>query len=281
MFKYPQNPPPPAPGKPSFAENDVPAEWGTPVSQPAAAPVEGGFFGGEETVSSPFDMGAASGAPATTTRNVLNYDVSVVGTLRFTDDLLVDGSVEGEITSDGVLTVGANASIQAGEKNKVAVRTQSAIIHGKVVGDIVVTDRVELAATAEVVGDVYAGGRRATVDSTEINISGGEMVGQVWMQDPNTKSNLGMLNISYSAVTDLSPLDGLNLERLTMVKTDVEEEEILRYSEVNPACWVVYKGDQPYGKGWRYDQDGSQSAYYKKIAAPDIFNYANTSDTNW
>ena len=47
-------------------------------------------------------------------------------------------------------------SIQAGEKNKVAVRTQSAIIHGKVVGDIVVTDRVELAATAEVVGDVTA-----------------------------------------------------------------------------------------------------------------------------
>ena len=156
MFKYPQKPTPPAPGNPSFAENDVPAEWGTPVSQPAAAPAEGGFFGGEETVSSPFDMGAASGAPATTTRNVLNYDVSVVGTLRFTDDLLVDGSVEGEITSDGVLTVGANASIQAGEKNKVAVRTQSAIIHGKVVGDIVVTDRVVLAATAEVVGDVTA-----------------------------------------------------------------------------------------------------------------------------
>ncbi|MBQ6941976.1 MAG: polymer-forming cytoskeletal protein [Akkermansia sp.] len=94
-------------------------------------------------------------APATT-RNVLNYDVSVVGTLRFTDDLLVDGSVEGEIMSDGELTVGANASIQAGEKNKVAVRTQSAIIHGKVVGDIVVTDRVVLASTAELVGDVTA-----------------------------------------------------------------------------------------------------------------------------
>ena len=68
----------------------------------------------------------------------------------------MDGSVEGEITSDGVLTVGANASIQAGDKNKVAVNTQSAIIHGKVVGDIVVTDRVVLASTAEVVGDVTA-----------------------------------------------------------------------------------------------------------------------------
>ena len=155
MFKYPQKPAAPTGGSP-FAENDVPDEWASPVQQPAASmPSDAGYFGAEETTASPFDAGVAM-PPAGPTRNVLNYDVSVVGTLRFTDDLLVDGSVEGEITSDGVLTVGANASIQAGDKNKVAVRTQSAIIHGKVVGDIVVTDRVELAATAELVGDVTA-----------------------------------------------------------------------------------------------------------------------------
>ena len=155
MFKYPQKPAPSPAGGSPFAENDVPAEWGAPVQQPSAGASDSDYFGAGEPAASPFDMGAApeSSAP---TRNVLNYDVSVVGTLRFTDDLLVDGSVEGEITSDGVLTVGANASIQAGEKNKVAVRTQSALIHGKVVGDIVVTDRVVLAATAEVVGDVTA-----------------------------------------------------------------------------------------------------------------------------
>ncbi len=156
MFKYPQKPAGAPTGGSPFAENDVPDEWASPVQQPAAPmPADAGYFGAEEMTASPFDSAAAMPA-AGPTRNVLNYDVSVVGTLRFTDDLLVDGSVEGEITSDGVLTVGANASIQAGDKNKVAVRTQSAIIHGKVVGDIVVTDRVELAATAEVVGDVTA-----------------------------------------------------------------------------------------------------------------------------
>ena len=156
MFKYPQKPSAAPTGGSPFVENDVPDEWASPVQQPAASmPSDAGYFGAEETTASPFDGGVAMPA-AGPTRNVLNYDVSVVGTLRFTDDLLVDGSVEGEITSDGVLTVGANASIQAGDKNKVAVRTQSAIIHGKVVGDIVVTDRVELAATAEVVGDVTA-----------------------------------------------------------------------------------------------------------------------------
>ena len=157
MFKYPQKSNgAPSPASP-FAENDVPDEWAAPAAQPAGgATADACYFGAEEPSSSAFDMGVAASMAPTSTRNVLNYDVSVVGTLRFTDDLLVDGSVEGEITSDGVLTVGANASIQAGDKNKVAVRTQSAIIHGKVVGDVVVTDRVVLAATAELVGDVTA-----------------------------------------------------------------------------------------------------------------------------
>lgn len=94
-------------------------------------------------------------------------------------------------------------------------------------------------------------------------------------------TNLGMLNISYSGVTDLSPVDNLPMDRLTLVKTDVSDEEIQRYSDLNPDCWVTYKGDQPYGKGWRYDEDGSQSEYYKKLASSDIFHYANTSDTQW
>lgn len=158
MFKYPQKPTAPTAPSP-FANADVPSDWAAPASQPAAEPAPSPFFGASEPTSpSPFETAATEPtAPMPgATRNVLNSDVSVVGVLRFTDDLLVDGSVEGEITSDGVLTVGANASIQAGEKNKVAVRTKSAIIHGKVMGDVVVTDRVELSSTAELVGDVTA-----------------------------------------------------------------------------------------------------------------------------
>lgn len=139
-----------------FKNDSLTPEWGTPV---------GGDLGGAPgDIASEFlppvePVGAYGGSAPTAvgaTRNVLNSDVTVVGTLRFTDDLLVDGSVEGEITSDGVLTVGANATIHAGEKNKVAVRTKSAIIHGRVTGDVVVTERVELASTAELVGDITA-----------------------------------------------------------------------------------------------------------------------------
>lgn len=147
----PETAPTPAP---TGTESGLTPDWlpQQPTEEPA--PVSG-FFASQESVASPFDAIPAEPS-SVATRNVLNSDVSVVGILRFTDDLLIDGSVEGEITSDGVLTVGANATIQAGEKSKVAVRTKSAIIHGQVTGDIEVTDRVELASTAQLTGNVKA-----------------------------------------------------------------------------------------------------------------------------
>lgn len=138
-----------------FGEEDL-SPWMKPAGEPAPAPDADKYLQHEEPkTASRFDTAASTPSPSAT-RNVLNSDVTVTGTLRFTDDLLVDGTVEGEITSDGVLTVGANATIHAGEKNKVAVRTKSAIIHGRVTGDVVVTERVELASTAELVGDITA-----------------------------------------------------------------------------------------------------------------------------
>lgn len=144
----------PSPFSP-FKDDGVPADWSTPAASdmPAAGDIGSEFL--PVDTPAPFG-GAAPVAPASSTRNVLNSDVTVVGTLRFTDDLLVDGTVEGEITSDGELTVGENATIQAGEKDKVAVRTRSAIIYGKVTGDVVVTDRVELGPKAELVGNITA-----------------------------------------------------------------------------------------------------------------------------
>lgn len=83
-------------------------------------------------------------------RNVLSSDVEIKGTVKFSNDLVVDGRIEGQITSDGSLTVGENARIRA------EISTNSVIIYGKVHGNIHAIERVELKSSAEVVGDIKA-----------------------------------------------------------------------------------------------------------------------------
>ena len=87
-------------------------------------------------------------ATSTSSKNVLNSDVEIKGTVKFTNDLVVDGKIEGEITSDGNLTVGENARIKA------EIKTATVVVYGKVHGNLTATERVELKASAEVVGDI-------------------------------------------------------------------------------------------------------------------------------
>jgi cytoskeletal protein CcmA (bactofilin family) len=42
-----------------------------------------------------------------TGKNLLSADVEIKGSIKFQNELIIDGKVEGEITSAGVLTVGA------------------------------------------------------------------------------------------------------------------------------------------------------------------------------
>ncbi len=128
--------------------------WATPVGDSADTGTDNYFTGAGQGASPFSDVGPQAATPANS--NVLNSDVTVVGTLRFIDDLLVDGIVEGEILSEGVLTVGANAKISGTEKDQPAIRTKSAIIRGQVIGSVVVSERVELASTAVLQGDITA-----------------------------------------------------------------------------------------------------------------------------
>ena len=72
--------------------------------------------------------------------------------------------------------------------------------------------------------------------------------------------NLQMLNISNTHVTDLSPLDNLPLTHLTVRtnpsgKCRLSQEEQDRVLKQHPNCWISFSGAQPYGVGWRYDED--------------------------
>ena len=72
--------------------------------------------------------------------------------------------------------------------------------------------------------------------------------------------NLQMLNISNTHVQDLSALDDLPLTHLT-VRTNpsgrcrLSQEEQDRLIKQHPDCWISFSGAQPYGVGWRYDED--------------------------
>jgi cytoskeletal protein CcmA (bactofilin family) len=84
-------------------------------------------------------------------KNILSSDVEIKGSLKFSNDLIIDGKIEGEVMSDGSLTIGENAFV-SGE-----VKTKSVVIFGKVNGNITVTDRCELKANAVLEGDIVAG----------------------------------------------------------------------------------------------------------------------------
>lgn len=67
-------------------------------------------------------------------------------------------------------------------------------------------------------------------------------------------TQLEMLNISHSSISDLSPLEGIKLTHLNTIGNDVPDEQIEAFIEANPDCWTVTKGNH-YGVGWRYDRD--------------------------
>jgi cytoskeletal protein CcmA (bactofilin family) len=135
------------PEEPAAPTAPAPTASYTPAPAPAPAPSY------NEPVAS-----AAAAAPTTAapqrpvgpSRNVLSSDVEIKGTVKFTNDLVVDGRIEGEIQSEGNLTVGENARLKA------EIKTGTVVVYGKVHGNIIASDRVELKASAEVVGDIKA-----------------------------------------------------------------------------------------------------------------------------
>lgn len=85
-----------------------------------------------------------------TGKDILSKDVEIKGSIKFQKELMIDGKVEGEINSDGVLTIGENADIR-GE-----IKTKSITVYGKVHGNITVGERCELKSRCTLQGDLKA-----------------------------------------------------------------------------------------------------------------------------
>ncbi|MEI6491791.1 MAG: polymer-forming cytoskeletal protein [Verrucomicrobiota bacterium] len=89
-------------------------------------------------------------AEPSSAKNILANDVEISGTLKFDNELIFDGKLDGEIISEGILTLGKNAQVK-GE-----IKTKAVTVHGTVDGNITVSERCELKASSQLTGDLKA-----------------------------------------------------------------------------------------------------------------------------
>lgn len=82
--------------------------------------------------------------------NHLSTHVEIKGSLTFSQELLLDGRVEGDVSSTAALTIGEMAFVKG------TVNTRSVVISGHVEGNITVQERCQLKSTATILGNITA-----------------------------------------------------------------------------------------------------------------------------
>ena len=83
-------------------------------------------------------------------KNTLASDVEIKGNLKFSGELTFDGKIDGEIQTDGVLNLGDSAVVNGN------INAQTVVVRGKVNGNIVAKEKIEIKTKAELFGDIRA-----------------------------------------------------------------------------------------------------------------------------
>src|SRR6266481_1434474 len=83
-------------------------------------------------------------------KNVLSSDVEIKGNLKSSRELTLEGKLEGEINSDGILHLGETGSVNGN------LNVSSVVVRGKINGNVIAKDKIEIKSKAEVFGDVRA-----------------------------------------------------------------------------------------------------------------------------
>jgi cytoskeletal protein CcmA (bactofilin family) len=78
----------------------------------------------------------------------LDSGSKISGKLSFEGPIRIDGSVDGEITSKDSLTIGESAVVTA------QIRAATVIVAGKVSGDIIASQRIEIRPSAKMLGNL-------------------------------------------------------------------------------------------------------------------------------
>lgn len=89
-------------------------------------------------------------------------------------------------------------------------------------------------------------------------------------------TSLKYLNLSYTGVSDYMPLDTLPLERFVCLSPKASTKEQNTFTTIHPKeeCLTVFYGStNPYGYGWRYNDNGKTMFWYYKDVIRQVFNY--------
>jgi cytoskeletal protein CcmA (bactofilin family) len=94
-----------------------------------------------------------NGRAAPAVETLIGAGTTIKGDLSFSGGLHVDGTVQGSI----VAAPGAEAMLVVSEKGTIEgeVRAPHVVINGNMKGDIVASERIELASQARVQGNIY------------------------------------------------------------------------------------------------------------------------------
>ena len=123
--------------------------WTKPQSQsePSAVPPATG----PAPSVTPFSVPSAARSSSSAARNSarLGSSLQIKGQITGTEDLQIDGKVEGSITLRGhQLTVGSTAQLNS------EIHAGEVIVYGKVIGNVHSRDRVDVKTDGSITGDI-------------------------------------------------------------------------------------------------------------------------------
>lgn len=79
---------------------------------------------------------------------IIGKDTVITGTLDIKGALRVDGTVIGKVISSDCVTIGASGTVEA------EIESNTAVIAGKLTGNVHATEKIELQAKCEMSGDL-------------------------------------------------------------------------------------------------------------------------------
>ena len=107
-----------------------------------------------------------------TPKTVIAEDIEIVGSIKSTSHIRLDGKLNGDLSCSGNAVIGNAANVKGN------ITVDSVSVAGQVNGNITAKDRIELKATARISGDIRS--KRLTVEDgvtfvgkSEVNPAGG------------------------------------------------------------------------------------------------------------